>query len=351
MSKKYQHFALDSMGRIIAIKDAKKDSDQFFCPYCKGEMIAKQGEVREWHFAHKNLTNTCNYETYLHSLAKIKLCEKFRQAQHIYIEIDALHRCHKHNDCKIYDNDYCTLTKPIRFDLKEYYDVYEMEKNYDDYRADIFIGNSNNNREPVFVEIYVTHACEEKKVDSGIRIIEICIKTEQDIDDILNQKILKETDKIKLYNFKAKTKDCRIKKSIGLRKFIFYNSGKAYCENTDCKKFRQHRLTSLLELTIYDIGYFDDDTLYKFGYIYAYKLGISRCSCTICRFHKLRDFLDWDYEPDKPIFCCLYKKLGLPKYCSYTSAQSCSGFNILKPAECNEIEEKYKDRIIDIWKR
>ena len=34
-------------------------------------MIAKQGKIRQWHFAHKALSPNCSYESYLHSLAKV----------------------------------------------------------------------------------------------------------------------------------------------------------------------------------------------------------------------------------------------------------------------------------------
>ena len=37
-------------------------------------------------------------------------------------------------------------------------------------------------RKPVFIEISVTHDCEEKKIDSGIRIIEIKLENEYLLD-------------------------------------------------------------------------------------------------------------------------------------------------------------------------
>ena len=72
-----QHYALDSQNRLVNIRDIEEGKELYFCPYCKGEMIPKRGKIRDWHFAHKCLTENCSYESYLHSLAKLRLCEWF----------------------------------------------------------------------------------------------------------------------------------------------------------------------------------------------------------------------------------------------------------------------------------
>ena len=353
MAKKYQHFAINSTGQIINIQDADKKSDIFLCPHCGGEMIAKQGDIREWHFAHKNLTNICTYETYLHSLAKTKFYDRFYNAKNIFIQINTPHRCHKYDTCKLYSEDQCCLYKPVQFNLKKYYDLYKIEKSFNNFRADIFIGNTDNKYEPVFVEIFVSHACEEKKLNSNIRIIELNINSEDDIEEILSQKVLKESHLIRFHNFKPQFRTMkRIRYPLPLKKFILFNSGKVFCDDTDCQKYKQHRLTSKLELTVNSQEYLhDDSSLYQFGYLYANKLGIDIVSCNICRFHKKGDMLDYEYQREKPIFCCLYKRLGTDKYCHHTAAKSCSGFRILSIIQRNELEEKYKSFIVDVWSK
>ena len=71
-SNKDQHYALDSSGNIRHIKDANPSNDEFFCLFCHRQMIAKQGKIRQWHFAHKALSPNCSYESYLHSLAELR---------------------------------------------------------------------------------------------------------------------------------------------------------------------------------------------------------------------------------------------------------------------------------------
>ena len=68
-SQKYQHFAFDVNNNIIDIHNTDKVCEQlYFCPHCHNEMIAKRGNIRQWHFAHK--TDKCSYDNYLHSIAE-----------------------------------------------------------------------------------------------------------------------------------------------------------------------------------------------------------------------------------------------------------------------------------------
>lgn len=63
-TNRLQHFALDANGNIIDINETKDiDDKQYFCPHCHNEMIAKRGDIRQWHFAHK--TDKCSYDKYL----------------------------------------------------------------------------------------------------------------------------------------------------------------------------------------------------------------------------------------------------------------------------------------------
>ena len=61
--------------------------DEFFCLFCHRQMIAKQGKIRQWHFAHKALSPNCSYESYLHSLAKLLILQKLRSEQPFGVEI------------------------------------------------------------------------------------------------------------------------------------------------------------------------------------------------------------------------------------------------------------------------
>jgi hypothetical protein len=70
--------ALDGESKLVHIKDAT--SGPFTClnPECGGDMVARQGDVRIWHFAHKLSSVVCSGETALHFTAKMLLEQSFR---------------------------------------------------------------------------------------------------------------------------------------------------------------------------------------------------------------------------------------------------------------------------------
>lgn len=62
--------------------------------------------------------------------------------------------------------------------------IYLDDKKYKGFLADILTFDNNNI--PTFWEIAVTHKCEEKKIESGIRIIEIEVQSKEDLERIAN---------------------------------------------------------------------------------------------------------------------------------------------------------------------
>lgn len=63
-------WALDCSGQLIHISDAKKQID-YYCPFCKKELISKQGEIKAHHFAHKSSSHNHGYESIIHSVGKM----------------------------------------------------------------------------------------------------------------------------------------------------------------------------------------------------------------------------------------------------------------------------------------
>ncbi|MBO5861191.1 MAG: hypothetical protein J6Q45_05965, partial [Alistipes sp.] len=62
---KDQLYAYNSAKELVRIDDAKRQ-EKYYCVYCDGEMIPKQGKKNKWHYAHKNVTPHCSYDHYLH---------------------------------------------------------------------------------------------------------------------------------------------------------------------------------------------------------------------------------------------------------------------------------------------
>jgi competence CoiA-like predicted nuclease len=64
---------IDKDGNIVYIKDAIKGQNcGCFCPGCKQPLVAKKGDIREQHFAHKSKDYDCEhgFQSALHYMAK-----------------------------------------------------------------------------------------------------------------------------------------------------------------------------------------------------------------------------------------------------------------------------------------
>lgn len=73
------------------------------------------------------------------------------------------------------------------FDLKKYYDTCVKEQSFNNYMADLPLSESTGKHQnAVFIEIRVSHECTQEKQCSGQRIIEIQIKSDDDLYSFIN---------------------------------------------------------------------------------------------------------------------------------------------------------------------
>lgn len=88
-----QSFALNKNNELISINDVERGlACECFCPSCHTPVIARQGEIREWHFAHTSGTDCPGAaETALHLAAK-KIIETAGGIMLPAISIDRHHR-------------------------------------------------------------------------------------------------------------------------------------------------------------------------------------------------------------------------------------------------------------------
>ena len=194
-------YALDETGALVRIDDAVK-TGTYYCPNCHGIMIPKLGNTNIWHFAHKNTVN-CTPESYLHSLAKKRIADYFNNCNEFVVTFMQDMFCAA--DCPLKRDVPCSWQDKKSYDLKEYYDRCETEKTYAGFVPDICLTYSMNpNLAPVFIEICVTHKSSVEKLGSGFRIIEINVKTEQDLEDFITSCSKQEniSPLVRFYNFR-----------------------------------------------------------------------------------------------------------------------------------------------------
>ena len=335
------NYALNEQGQLVSIKRAyleRKDGHSYYCIECSAGMVARLGEVRDWHFAHRGDEIHCGTETYLHMVAKRLIKEKFEKNEPFLVGYYRDVKCSDNQTCPFAKDEECHTYKLETFDLKEFYDTCEEEKPVGDYIADLLLTNSSKpDREPVLIEIQVSHKSTPQKRESGLRIIEIRIKAEEDIASLLSAPIVENPDArcgqvrdeetigfAKFHGFKKKSSIPEPLALRGIQRFYLFRSGKAYVTNMD--EFKSCRDVwikdndkAIFEASI-DSFYLDSPSPYEFGYMAARLNGIEVKTCQFCKYHRS------GYEVGiglDPVFCCLYKEYGTPENPEPQFAKKC----------------------------
>lgn len=344
--RRLQHLALDQDNNIVDIKNTE-DNKKYYCPFCHKEMITKRGAIREWHFAHKS--EACSYDSYLHSIAEFMIMDWFNSNDQIMLYMSTKEKCNKFKECAFYNDENCSGTKEVTYNLKNYYTKCTREYGHQGFIADLFCEHNSNLNAPIFIEIDVTHKCSQDKINSGIRIIEIPIQSEEDILNITRSLCLIEGKTVRLYNFKRKESLSENYKQ-PFQKFILFPSTKSYVdrESYSCKNYRKRK-------GVYEISMPYDDCIPYFlfngglsmvGKAMAYNDKILEKDCQICR---------WKAQDMSGIyFCKLYKKCGNPKYCKDNDSSKCEMFKVDLDAIKNAVDdfnEHLKQGYIDLWKK
>lgn len=322
----HQHFACDYTGKIVDIKEAHTRRGIYTCPYCKSQMILKCGKVREWHFAHKPDAD-CDYNRYLHSLAEIKIRDWFNTSPsiNIYLDVKREIECVNIDCCKFPNKESCRWEEGSvnkSFDLKAWYGEAVIEKKYaksnEEFIADILCPCKKEGQDPLFIEIHVKHRCEDAKIKSGLKIIEIKISSEQDIEDIITGRVpLQENghwksktsvkwidSSIKFYGFQPKTEIKKINTVRPVMKFICYPSGGWKFINTNCKFYFKH-------ICDFEVSFLSSDAPWEAFFAKAISKNYNPHQRIMC-FNRGDD---WGYGH----ICKVYKRFNLKKYCKENS--------------------------------
>lgn len=80
-TKQNYSYAINEDNTLIHVNTAVRGG-MYTCPYCGGEMTPHMGKIRKWHFTHKANLQNCNYETYLHKIAKARIKAAFDNNPH-----------------------------------------------------------------------------------------------------------------------------------------------------------------------------------------------------------------------------------------------------------------------------
>jgi len=346
-------YAIDTTGKLISVDDVPNGKKcGCFCPACKEPLMAKnQGNKRVHHFAHQSGTE-CAYafESMLHLLAKEKIREAFLLKNEFWIEFEYRSYCPNHKTCKFLRYDDCYVSQNQRFNIKQFYDSCEQEISYNNInrRSDLKIFSSTNpERSPIYLEFCVTHASEPAKLHSGNKIIEIHLKSEEDVYRLIEQGIIEttydnsteytdteyNTPPVDFYGFKKEDHhNPSVNSEIVFTRYILYKSGKMQCfrDSCNCKNLVKSKSSSLFEMCIHTTDSFSIDKHIRCVSYQRFKIP----NCMLCR-----NYVE-NYNGTGKI-CRLYKYLQIPRNETFDTARAktCRYFEIDQENMKSEIQK------------
>lgn len=331
-------YAKDCEGRLISIADVDKTKgkDAYTCPGCGDEVVVCQGEKNAWYFRHKH--DECSYETYLHILAKTKIYEWLRDAERIPFSRVTKNICSLEGCCPFYEPNDCDTQDGKEYNLKDYYDIPILEKSVEvggkTFIPDIQLKPKRDGVPPMWIEIEVTHPCEDEKKQSGIRIIEFNIESERNIEKIVGRSI-EEGKNAKLYNFDVKETRNFGQKPKSLSRLTLVAGQGFRDEELLCLNQFPRLVGAIAEVKSVDVVNF-----IEFIHSDEKKLWIfSTKSCAICAYA--------NYKMYSAPYCNRYKR-----YSRMTEARICPMFR-LDIAKCQErvhdVAEQYRYSPKSLW--
>lgn len=320
-------YAFDEIGNIVSIEDFTKESSKlhtFKCIVCGGELRPRAigSKHRRAHFYHKEIVS-CNGETYLHKLGKWYIKQHFDNSDSFNISYKVSKNCSERN-CNL-RNCNCHKEDEInQIDLKEFYDTCTIETNIKGFVADLLLTNSKDTSiPPTLIEICVTHPCEDEKKESELKIIEISIKTEKDIENLFSDGFLSENlnkrirNKIEFISFKRNIEEKLVSP---ISRFIYYPAlsptpfkNHIQCSIANSKIFKE----SIVELNVVNNKhYLEDDYFIVYNWL-ANRIKLKRCN--MCKFYYATMY-------DEYAFCRLSTRYGKPKFPEMEYAEKCNSY-------------------------
>ena len=264
------------------------DYGPYICYGCGNELIPKLGTIRAKYFSHKANIN-CSPETYLHQVAKEQFTLTYQKC--LFTNTPFIMRIEQTKQCnqfqELFAKEPCKKVISNSVDLTKHFEQINIEKYLDNFTPDILLSSSKHN-EIFFVEIAVTHKCDENKINSGFRILEFQISTEEDLAVLMDNTIDTGNPLIKTYNFKEQRTAnlCNQNCSRELAIFIVYKSKKSILTIATPSKAQ-------ILISNDQIVYYEVDIHMRTG-VQRYKDKIRKThlknnipisSCYLCRYH------------------------------------------------------------------
>ncbi len=237
---------------ISFITEDNRKSFTYTCPYCKKQLRPRLGTKKTHHFAH-NPGENCDKDRYIHTTAEKLIKEKWDRDEPFEIIMNIRKECERIDNCIFYtEYGCCKSVERKTFNLKEHYTQCILEKKYGEFIPDLCLIDDTGKHEPIFIEIWSKHKNSEKKANSNHMIIEIRLKTIQELEELPKQPIT-ESSTITFSHFKTLKKSPTKEDSPGLMRYILYaDTFKSYIDEQSvfCNNFsrQSHKSKSIFEV-------------------------------------------------------------------------------------------------------
>ncbi len=189
-------YALDKAENIISIDDinVSEETKDFTCVECQGILHARAlgSKIVTPHFYHPNFNRDglekreCCGESYLHRISKELLAKSLLESTSFMLEWESTSVCKQ----KKADRKVCIRREKHSINLSAEYPIVSVERRDGRFIPDIMLKNTNGDK--VYIEIFISSASSIEKRNSGHKIIEIEIGSEEDIEEIIDSKMLQD---------------------------------------------------------------------------------------------------------------------------------------------------------------
>ena len=297
----------------------EKDRRDYICPSCRTILRPVFPSKKRKHFRHKS-TVMCSEETYLHRIGKLLLYRVYQDcvldSVPFTIEYWRPREC---NACK--EHGPCTIIPEIKeYDLTKSFKEIKLEKTDQSFIPDLLLLNSS--KEKIYFEIAVTHESSTEKKESGIRIIELSLESQDDLSVIESRNLKIVDGKYKVYNFRPSitrrdfSKECPNSISV----FILHKRGKSTIVNMKPLSFE--RMVESKKAYVERVRSSDSEEEFIQQLENAYRKGKKVMNCFLCRYHAIPSVYQID-ELNHNVYC-KFKRFS----CNSNYAHDCEAYRI-----------------------
>lgn len=342
---------------ISSVTQENKRLYKYTCPYCRKELRPRLGTKKAHCFAHKP-NESCELDRYIHSTAERLFKEKWDSDQPFEITMTVRSECDRRENCffQSAQEGVCSTEKIETFDLKRWYNQCLVEKKVGGFIPDLCLIDETGKHDPIFIEIWSKHQNSLKKQTSEYKIIEIRLKTIQDLEELPKHPIT-ESETVTFSHFKIAKKAQSYFEGPKLMKYQLYSETlKSYVsdEGINCTNYREHHDKAILEIVGYRNG-FAPRAFQKFCTAVALEKGYDIRFCYHCKYYG-SDYRSNDFVNDisevqfKPQGCRRnLEEQGLID-CRPEDARSCQYFKV-KEQPYRFYKNWFKNMKLYVWTR